>query len=80
MDHWDTRACDLLVEPSEPRLQGLGLRKLYLDVLPWYMGPWVTLAGMDYSQHPARAIVEPYRVGWPHAGRGCERTGALGMM
>lgn len=27
MDHQDTRTCDLLVEPSEPQLQGLGIKK-----------------------------------------------------
>lgn len=27
MDHWNTKACDLLVEPSEPQLQGLGSKR-----------------------------------------------------
>lgn len=46
----------------------------------WGLGsPWHANC-MDYSQRPARAIVEPYRVGWPYARKGCEKIGALGMV
>lgn len=41
----------------------------------WGLGSLWHANCMDYSQCPARTIVEPYRVGWPYAGRGCARTG-----